>query len=341
AERILWYEGDARLSSTLTRRADPFVLTSLMYSMQEGRPLEVRGAPVSGGLLRNLEEFQRAWASWRTRLSEIPIFAEEEDDELNGHDRAAVVGFSGGVDSCYTVYRHLVSPDGRYDRKLQAALMIHGFDISLDDAAQFEAARRRSQRILDGLGIDLLAIRTNIKSLSEQSLDWLDSHGLVLGSALTLLSGRFGAGIIAGTMPYVMLLPLGSSPVTDWLMGSRRFEIVHHGAQASRLDKVRTIARWPAAIENLRVCWAGKQLDRNCGVCLKCVLTQLQFWAVGANVSCFDNPLSEKVVRHALDIPSFSRLDWVDLHAVLREAQERKLSAPWLAFLEKKLRMSG
>ena len=63
--RSLWFALPRRHADAVTRRADPFVLAALHHSMRSGRALHVRGAPASPSLLRNLDEFQRAWAMWR------------------------------------------------------------------------------------------------------------------------------------------------------------------------------------------------------------------------------------------------------------------------------------
>ena len=59
AEEELWYELDQGDQRAVVARADPFVVASLVLAMHEGCDLDVRGAPVSRSLLRNLEAFQQ------------------------------------------------------------------------------------------------------------------------------------------------------------------------------------------------------------------------------------------------------------------------------------------
>ena len=131
-----------------------------------------------------------------------------------------------------------------------------------------------------------------------------------------------------------MLAPVGSNPVTDWMMGSAEFEIIHHGANANRMDKIKALSQWPAALRGLRVCWRGEHLDRNCGRCPKCVLTHLSLWSIGIEASCFDLPLGAELVQHALDSTQLVALDWSDIRGILRESSARGLQAPWVATLE-------
>jgi len=100
-----------------------------------------------------------------------------------------------------------------------------------------------------------------------------------------VLSGRFSTGVIASTIPLGKLAhPLGSHRLTDPLMSSNRFLIVHDGAEFERDEKVRLLAGWPQAMADLRVCWEGKQRDRNCGRCYKCIRTKLCFMVNGLPV---------------------------------------------------------
>jgi hypothetical protein len=331
-ERSLWFALPRRHADAATRRADPFVLAALHRAMRSGRALRVRGAPASPSLLCNLDEFQRAWAMWRPeRLRVVPVSADAVQEARA--PAAAIAAFSGGVDSCHTV---LCGADAALSRALRAALMVHGFDIPRDDAAGFAGALARARRSLAGVELELIPVETNIRS----GVDWLDAHGLCLAAALSLLAGGYGAGVISATGTWRQLvLPWGSNPLTDPLLGSRSFEIVHAGAAVDYIDKVRALAAWPAALENLRVCWQGEKRDRNCGRCRKCVQVALILEAAGAALDCFDEPpppdVVMRVLREIRDEPNpFSH--WT-MRMILSGADERRLDAPWIGWLRREL----
>jgi hypothetical protein len=65
------------------------------------------------------------------------------------------------------------------------------------------------------------------------------------------------------------------------LLSSASFPIIHDGAAFTRFDKVRVISQWPAALQYLRVCLRGKERDKNCCRCRKCVRAILYFRFVG------------------------------------------------------------
>ena len=84
-------------------------------------------------------------------------------------------------------------------------------------------------------------------------------------------------------------MPWASTPQTDPLLGSTARPLWHDGAAFDKLDKVRAIAGVPSVVADLRVCWQGEDLDRNCGRCFKCVVTQACFWLSGVDdPACFD-----------------------------------------------------
>ncbi|BAP57501.1 hypothetical protein THII_3204 [Thioploca ingrica] len=53
-----------------------------------------------------------------------------------------ITPFSGGVDSCFTVYRHHYGIGSRLQRHLTTAVMAHGLDIPLHQPEVFENAKR-------------------------------------------------------------------------------------------------------------------------------------------------------------------------------------------------------
>jgi hypothetical protein len=335
--RALWFAVPRAHADAVTRRADPFVLAALWRAMRAGRALHVRGAPASPSLLRNLDELQRAWAEWRPgRVRPVALSADAEEE--SPPPATAIAAFSGGVDSCYTVLCHAVAPDpAARPRRLGAALLIHGFDIRHGDTASFAGAHARARRTLAGVALPLWSVETNARA--GLGADWSDAHGLCLAAALSLFAGAHGAGLISATGTWRdLVLPWGSNPLTDPLLGSRSFEIVHTGA-IDYLDKVRALAAWPAALENLRVCFAGEKLDRNCGRCRKCVQVALILEVAGAGLDCFDErpapDLVTRVLREIRDEPNpFSH--WT-MRMILAGADARGLDAPWVGWLRSEL----
>lgn len=65
----------------------------------------------------------------------------------------------------------------------------------------------------------------------------------------------------------------GSHERTDSLWSSDRLLVVHDGADASRVEKLRALAGEPLVHAHLRVCWENRAPAGNCSACDKCVST--------------------------------------------------------------------
>jgi len=331
----LWFDLEARHKAWINPVADPFVLISLMAAMSAKARLKVEGAPVSAGLLENLEEFQRAWSCWRDNLFPVAVDASTTPGESR-QGKPAICTFSGGVDSCYTVYRYLVNPDRKWIPPVEGALMIQGFDSEVDEEKKFRHSFRNGRKLLAGLPVELVSVRTNVK---KHLGHWLDRHGLLLGAALTLFGRKFGTGIIANTSPYDMLLPLGSNPITDPLMGSDAFNVFHHGGEVSRFEKIRAMLDWPPLQDHLRVCWQqGRPGKLNCGECLSCMLASLSFRCLGRSPGCLPDLKDPGVLTQVLGAAKFGRIDWYDMKCIVKEAEARGLTeANWLQPVKSRL----
>ena len=111
------------------------------------------------------------------------------------------------------------------------------------------------------------------------------SHGAALGACLTLFKAHFGEGLIASTFSYGNLsLPWGSNPITDPLLSSGGFDIVHDGAEISRDDKQIAIVQWAVGYNNLRICYEAQDRDENCCRCGKCLMMYASLQALSLPV---------------------------------------------------------
>lgn len=326
----IWYQVPAEQNAALTTSCDPFVLGSIFFAMRKGMNLVVHGE-VSPTLLRNLTELQSFWAKCKPEYyTYIEIIADHEREQPRHPDGAAVCAFSGGVDSCFTAWRHRSGLAGRLQRNLQAAVMVHGFDITLRKKDDFERSAARVKKLLDSLGILFIPMATNLK---KQGIDWEDEHGCALASCLALFQGQYTSGLIASADAYPKLtIPWGSSPITDHLLSSQAFEIVHDGAAYYRSDKVRWVAEWPEALQYLRVCLVGAEKDRNCCRCEKCTRTILSFraWGLG-KPACFEQDASDSQI---MGLKYFHPTLINEYAAILAVARQTGQTGSWIRALQ-------
>lgn len=329
----LWYRFPSEYRHLLTESADPFVVATLFFAMKKGTDLIVHGQ-VSPSLLQNLEEFQSAWSCWcPARYSKIEIRADLETElkETCSPD-STISAFSGGVDSCFTVWRHHSKNCGRSTCDIRASLMVHGFDIPLGEHGIFVSAADRSRRMLDDFGIELITMATNFREFSTD--DWSYTHGAAVASCLMFFQGTYKNGLIPSTDPYnYLVLPWGSNPLTDRLLSCNSFSIIHDGASFSRNEKVREISRWPAAAENLRVCHQGEFKDRNCGRCEKCIRTILNFRVMGLQLPpCFEQDISNNEIEQ---LNGLNNSQIVEFEQILFAARDAGITESWVKSLER------
>lgn len=333
-QRLLYesYDGPLPLGAG---GADPFLLGSLLLLMQAGLPVTVHGE-VTQRLLRNVYELQAVWAKWKPeKYTPVEISA---DSVVVGRPSgtSAISAFSGGVDASYTVQTNVQGhPNASHD--LGAVVFVHGFDIPLENEADYDAARQRGEKMLRGTGLKTLGLRTNLRSIGQ---DWEDGFGLAVASCLTIYQSEYSVGLIGSSESYdELVLPWGSSPVTDHLYGTGQMDIWHHGAGATRTDKISSLASWPEAVQYLRVCWQGERGHLNCGRCEKCIRTFLNFKAVGINsFDCFEQVPDRKAVR-GLRVRSRAQLN--ELESVAKYAKRRGITADWTADLTYAIRANA
>lgn len=264
-------------------RGDHALAVALLVGMRQGWDIAVEGV-VSPTLLANLEQLQRIWHRWcPEQYARVGLSSSAEAEVVSVADpRPALFAFSGGVDASFTLFRHLRGTVGRNNRQPGVALFVHGMDIPLERQAFFDRAQERALRVLTDTGVPLLCMRTNARDLG---MDWEHSYGLQLGGCFLALQSRFSHAVKASGEPYeALVFPWGSTPMTDPLLSTATMHMEHDGCEFDRTEKVDWLAQQTRITTDLRVCWAGADLSRNCGECEKCVRTMLNFWAMGHKV---------------------------------------------------------
>lgn len=279
-----FFEIEGALIPPREQREDFLVLALVFYAMRQGCDLHIEGR-VSRQLLINLEEFQRAWSMWvPQRYRPVRITATEElDDPALSTERVAVAAFSGGVDATFALVQHVTEREARDRCRVAAAVLVHGFDVELEQAIAFAKAYENAREMTAALDVPLSVVRTDWKDLADGY--WEHEHLAGLSACLALFSGVANFALMGADQDYRSVgVPWGSNSITNHLLSSPRFRNLTTGASFSRTMKVNAIARFPAVASRLRVCWEGPQTGENCGKCEKCMRTKLNFIANGLEV---------------------------------------------------------
>jgi hypothetical protein len=335
----LWWRLPTAWAPALTSWADPFVVGLLFPMMQEGRSVIVEGA-VSPSLLANLEEYMAIWHVWRPqKYRPIDIRGREEAEAPPpAQGGLAVVPFSCGIDSAYTVWRHSQRLAGRRSRRIGAGVVMEGFDIWLNQtgAAEMYAGLLAGARaMLDSLHLPCIALRTNFHELPTT---WGDSFGTQLVGGLRLLAGRFDSALIAACVGYTQLGRFWAAhPVSDPFLSSRHFRVVDDACELGRVEKAEVLGAWPEAMRHLRVCFENSASHHNCCRCEKCLRSILAF-RIGAELlpPAFARDASDAQICH-VKLTRPLQLDY--WNGLVRAAEARGLGeASWVAAARRAIR---
>ena len=316
-------------------RSDHFALAALFPAMQSFDACVIHGE-VSRPLLANLSELNAIWQVWRPeKYRQVRWEADKVAEKPIGGQRPGhLLAFSGGVDCSATLRRHTGENLGWRKQSIAAALIVHGFDIPTSDLKGFNIACEKAERITSSVGVPLISVRTNLR---EMPADWNDAFATKLASLLHVFNETFEGAIFAADEPYAFpVLLCGSNAISNPWLGTRFFPVRADGAELTRLEKVRLISEWDAAIGNIRVCWEGGVPGENCGACEKCVRTQLEFIALGTTPrGIFKAALRPGMVAN---IRPRNEPQLALLSEILNYADRNNLSAWWTGELRKVVR---
>ena len=333
-EQVLWFLYPANVPMPEDDDCDSYLLAILLPAMQLRAAVHVHGS-VSHELLANLTEWQYVWNKW---LPERYFLVDIQVDCIRDHDiqiDGAIAAFSGGVDAQFTAYHHATGIAGYATRDIRAGVFVQGFDIPLNDTEGFAGAAKVAFKVLNDLDIDLLVVKTNIRELWD--INWEDYHAAAISSVLCGLKKYAGIGLIGSGDSYDALIsPWGSHPITDPLLSSGDFRIIHDGAGFSRSEKLKALSQWPLGIDNLRVCWVGDKRDSNCGYCEKCVRTRLNLLVAGIeNPKCFKTPIDESLFKSMVLKNEVVRIEW---RFIRHEMIKTSHGVEWLPHIEQVLK---
>ncbi|MGP1719099.1 hypothetical protein [Shewanella frigidimarina] len=309
----LWVKSVMNDIDSASNDCGMFLIMILMDAMKLSADIIVKGA-ISKDLIINLMEFQCAWEKWLPKIyKKVKIVADITFWEpMNDLDKY-IVPFTGGVDSTFTVFENFSSPS--YKRNIERCVFVHGFDIPLKYESQYKSYYNLASSTLDSLNIQLTSISTNFREISM--VDWEHCFATALVGVLNIFKGVSAGCLIGSSRPYDNLyFPWGSNPVTDHLLSDKNFKVVHDGSGYTRTEKISFISDWVEGSKNLRVCWEGEYLNRNCGKCEKCLRTQVGFIATGNLIP-----------------KSFPKVDVVNLIVLLR-LRNKPIYMAWVSLLK-------
>ncbi len=259
----VFFESTAHLAPS----AEAFLTAFLLPAMSRGAGLRTPAA-VCPKWLENVEKAKalaREWWGFTGGQIDAPKVKKLEMSTGRG------MFFTGGVDSFFTLLKKQQSVD--------CLIYVEGYDVPLDDTKRLRRIKTRLSEIANDRRLRLVTVRTNLRNHPEfRRVSWEITFIAALAAVAHCLQSEFSQVYVASSdVPP----PWGSHPSLDNAWSSSTLKVINHGADHGKLEKVMAIARWPLVHKYLRVCWENRAAELNCGVCEKCVRTELQFAAAG------------------------------------------------------------
>lgn len=261
---------DLQSSHALAASAEAMPSAFLLPAMARGADLRIEEA-VCGDWRANIDTVRELAARWWDFSGGAVVAPATRT--LAARPGTALF-FGGGVDSLYSLTQ-------RSDQ-IDALVYVRGFDVVLADPERLRRVDAWNRRVAEAAGKDLITVRTDLRTVPEFRLAaWEIAHGGALAAVAHLLAAHAGHFIVPSSQPTWVEIPWGSNADLDPAWSSAAVRLECHGSDRDRFAKVAAIAEQPLAHEFLRVCWQNRGDDPNCGVCEKCVRTQLEFVAAG------------------------------------------------------------
>lgn len=276
---------------------DCFMLALLYFAMRRGEDLHI-GTTVSEQLINSLNsDAIKLIAAYNLRLKPIRISADNTAVFPVGN--GAGTGFSGGVDSCYSVASH--SGKGVAGRPQLTDLFFfnvgtHGLARTLEEAEttrrKFKTRFEKFSRGAATTGLPYVQVDSNVNSFLPDNVSAAIS--LVNAACAYLLSRRLGTYYFASPgynysqlISYIItMVPearIDISVIEPALMPllSTKMQLVADAVEISRPQKTMAIADMSLAQHFLNVCNSLHTVEKNCSECLKCRRTMTDLELLG------------------------------------------------------------
>ena len=191
----LWYRVPDRFSQYLSTQSDAFLVPGLLAGMHFQEDIEIRGT-VSPKLAYNLNEYQYL-LNFRIPKAVSPVEIKYGQlKPLQDNPKAVGTTFSGGVDSLFTLWKHLPKNLTDPDYQITHALFILGFDILNADRQKYHSIYSGYSEALQQINVELISLETNLVSLIMPRMRFVHFYGPVLIGAAHVFGKLFNKFLI-------------------------------------------------------------------------------------------------------------------------------------------------
>lgn len=282
----LFYETTRDFAADLTCDPHAFLIGTILPAIKRGEQRIAIDAPICPELRNGLTTAIRWFREWSYFDHGVCIEAKGSRHYPQMPAPRTASFLSGGADSLAVMRANRLDYPLDHPNSIKDSLFVHGFDIGGrkdygEERAAYDLALRAASAVAQDAGTTLIPVYTNVRHLYDAVHFWIfQFHGAALASVAHAFSNRITSASIASGFGIPDIVLASTHPLLEPNYSSTGLRIRHEGILYSRLDKVRLLSEWPAALENMRVCTMNPVGQLNCGECEKCLRTMLQLLAV-------------------------------------------------------------
>ena len=282
----LWYELDSTYKDYFTSTLDGPLVAMLLPAMTRGENIQLDGK-VSEKLYYNIfNGLQYILKSLYPHLKIIKISAKELVKEPI-RNQSTASGFSGGIDSFYTLFQHNFNSFIPENYKIKNLMY---FNVGAFADGKERLFREKYNRLLPAtkeLNLPFIAVNSNMDDFYENNT-FIQSHTLRTISVGLALQNGFDKYLFASGYTYIDTIVSPSrthsislaDPLIVPLLSTERFAPSLVGSDANRVEKTDKITSLSFAKKYLDVC-IDTHYTGNCSKCRKCIRTMLTLHVLG------------------------------------------------------------
>lgn len=276
----LWFAVERSKAKYLCAgRADPFVVALLPGAMRGGHEI-VCGDPISSRLHYQLSDNLIPALSFESDLYHLISITAPFADTAYPNAGAVGTGFSGGVDSMYTVFRH--GPNSEYPLT-HVAVFNSGVFEGEQHRKDFAKACKAAGQFAEEQNLETVFVDTNfIEALPERFLDVYSFRNLACALSV---QGLFSVYLLSSGHDIANFqLDLRNAAAYDGItvpcVSTEGLAFYLSGTEVKRREKLKVLSEWEPSWRWLHPCIGGFAGERNCGHCKKCIkdMTMLYAW---------------------------------------------------------------
>jgi len=326
----LWIRVPAGTDVPPAAVGDAALLVTLFGAMRRAEVLHVHGE-VTEERLPSAARLAEVWHGRRPDKYGVPRLEADRTVRSRAPTGPAILTFSGGLDSAYSLHRHTRPDRGPDVAPVGTAMMVAGADIPVGERDAFARAYARARRLTDSRGVPLVRVTTNLRTAKQ---NWTHSNNTALSAMLGLFRATRGVGLLAVGFTADEARRWWPADVEDPLhLATPAFPVRADGHEADRFEKLGAVGDWPEAVADLRVCFRPGVWDRNCGGCFKCLVVMMfARIAFGRALPCFPRAFADADLDRVVAIAD--SMSGIRLRQLARHAKARGSTDPLVARVE-------